>query len=70
MKIHAKVEIDFVAPDDTDAWDLVRGAITTHVLVSLGDRGCRNIRPEIIKIVADGLEVKWNPKRRPTQRAK
>lgn len=64
MKYFASITFACEAPDDADAWGLARDCTTTGALM-LGRHGCRDIKPDIIKVTANGKTVTFKPKTKP-----
>lgn len=62
MKIKGTIAVEFTAPDDADAWNLVR-IVSTNCVMALGRHGCSDIKPDIVSVTADGRRVSWKPKK-------
>lgn len=60
--LRAMITLECDAPDDADAWELVR-AMTTLAAVELARRGCYSVRPEIMNVTLGGKRVTFKPRR-------
>lgn len=64
IKVEATIKLTFNAPDDnTDTWDLVR-TFTTMSAHRLIERECKDVKPDIIKVIANGKPVTFKPRKR------
>jgi hypothetical protein len=64
IKVEATVKLTFNAPEDhSDTWDLVR-TFTTMSAHRLIERGCGDVKPDIIKVTANGKRVTFKPRKR------
>lgn len=63
MRITATITLEADAPDQADAWDIIR-AVTTLAVVEMGRRQCHNCKPEIVRVTADGSVVRFQGRSR------